>query len=814
MKTRLYSFLKFAVGWPLSVIAFLFIGKIIYDQAPTILPRIQTLNPTLFFYGVICLLLYYFLRTFIWQRILKGFGYEISLRETSYLWGMSELKRYIPGKVWAFLGRAVVFSKKNVEKKDIVKGMLIEVELFVIGCVIVSLLALPFLLRGFTSLVGWGAIFIVTIGVLIYVFNQALFAGKKSLTAQVDPGGSVLHILRKNGIKILLPQFHPQENILLITISTFALFFFGLGNYFIISAIFFLDPRLVSQLIGVFVFAFLTGFLSIVTPAGFGVREGILIYSLSTILTTGAGAFAALFSRVMSIVTELLFIGVSFVWLNAKIPALKKIEKWIATHPYESFVIVLAGIYTIYFATVSFLRYDHFYAGRFDLGNMAQTVWNSSRGNIFQFTNPDSTNEVSRLAFHADFILVLLAPFYWIWPDPRMILLIQTVVVAAGAYFIFLITKKVLNHQLLGVILAFAYLLNPSVQRVNIYDFHAPALATALLLGTFYFYLQKRYVWFVTFALLAAFCKEQIWAITAIFGVFLMAHHKKWIFGSLMFFVSVGMFYFLVSYAIPQSLGSTSHFALNYYADFGDSPAEVIKTMVLSPDKVLALFMEEERSKYLRQLFSPLGYLSLFAPWMLLFAGPDLMINLMSNNAQLHYIYYQYTAAITPFIFIAAIYGMWVINKLATKAYGYSHLRFRLITVRKTLFVALIFYILYNAVNTAYLYGPLPGAKEPNLDMFTKHEKNRELIDRTLAAIPADKKVAASNNVGAHLSNRRDIYVLPTGAEQADIVVFLLTNSEKGPSFAKEEELVKKLSADPKYRLVVQKDEFTVFEKL
>ena len=156
MKTRLYSFLKFAVGWPLSVIAFLFIGKIIYDQAPTILPRIQTLNPTLFFYGVICLLLYYFLRTFIWQRILKGFGYEISLRETSYLWGMSELKRYIPGKVWAFLGRAVVFSKKNVEKKDIVKGMLIEVELFVIGCVIVSLLALPFLLRGFTSLVGWG----------------------------------------------------------------------------------------------------------------------------------------------------------------------------------------------------------------------------------------------------------------------------------------------------------------------------------------------------------------------------------------------------------------------------------------------------------------------------------------------------------------------------------------------------------------------------------------------------------------------------------------------------------------------------------
>jgi uncharacterized membrane protein len=654
-------------------------------------------------------------------------------------------------------------------------------------------------------LIGWVAVVSVSLGIVVYAYNGKIFAKKKTHASVVNPSAGVIQFIKKSGIRLFLPHFHPNQILQLIMISTVGIFFYGLGNYFIISSIFFLDPQLLPQLIGVFVFAFVVGFLSVIAPAGFGVREGILIVALGNVLTTGAGAFSAIFSRVVLVLTEVIFIGVSFLLLKLTHPAVKRIEKWIAVHPHEAVVLSLAVVYTIYFTTVSFLRYEHFYAGRFDLGNMAQTVWNTSVGNIFLFTNPDSTTQVSRLAFHADFILILLAPFYWIWPDPRMLLLIQTIVVAAGAYFVYLIANKILNHKTLGVVLAFAYLINPSVQRVNIYDFHAPALATTLLLGTFYFFLHKRYVWFVVFALLAAFCKEQLWAIIAIFGVFLMVHHKKWLFGSMMVVFSVGMFYFLVSYAIPQSHGSSEHFALNYFSEFGDSPAEVIKTVALSPDKVVGLFLEEERFEYLKQLFSPLGYLSLLAPWMLIFAGPDLMINLMSSNAQLHYIYYQYTAAITPFIFIAAIYGIWVLKKIGERSYFSS---------RKMFHGIVMAYILYHSLNAAYLYGPLPGAKESNIAVFTAHEKNRELINKTLAAIPPDMKVAASNNIGAHLSNRRDIYVLPIGVEQADILVFLLTNSEKGPSFSAEQDLMLKLSSDPRYKIVVQKDAFTVFEKI
>lgn len=782
MKTRLYSVLKFAIGWPLSVLAFLFIAKIIYDQAPSLSANIHQLNPVLLGYGILSFIIYYFLRSYIWFRILKAFSYKLPFRSSNYLWAMSELKRYIPGSVWSFLGRAVLFGTKGVEKKDTGKGLIIEAEIFVLGSFIVSLSGLPMLVPDYNALIGWAAFIVVFVGSLAFIFNRKL-----------------LHFIHNDKLKVFLPPFHPLENILHLVLSASGLFFFGLGNYLVISSIFFLDPQQLPQLIGVFVFAFVIGYLSIVTPAGFGVREGIVVFGLSKFLAPAAAAFSALFSRLLLIISELMYIAVTYLWNSLSLP--RKIEKWCAEHPHELIVIGMCLIYTIYFSSVSFLRYDHFYAGRFDLGNMAQTVWNTSRGDIFMFTNPDSTEEITRLAFHADFFLILLAPFYWIWPDPRMLLLIQTIIVAAGAYFVYLLSVRILNNKIVGIVLAFAYLINPSIERANIYDFHAATLVTTFLLGAFYFYLKKDYKWFAVFAVLAGLCKEQIWAIIAIFGIFLMVHQKKFIAGALVFFFSAGIFYFLVSYAIPHASPKVSHFALQFFSDYGDTPAAVIKTVILSPDKIIAVFFEDEHLRYLKQLFSPLGYLSYLAPVFLVFAGPDLLINILSNNSQFHQIYYQYTAAISPFIFIAAIYGIWV-------------LQWVLKPKNLALFYSLVcLYILYFSVMAAYHFGPLPGSQEPNIAMFTKPEKNQKLINKTLEQIPPGLKVAASNNIGSHLSNRKQLYVLPVGADKADVLVFLLTDSEHGTSFLPEQELVRKLSNDPRYKIIVQKDEFTVFQK-
>jgi len=535
MRTRLFSVMKFLIGLPLTILALFFIVKIILTQLPTLNINFYTLHFFLLGYGIICFIIFYFLRSFVWYRILKNYDYSITFKESSYLWSLSELKRYIPGTAWSFLGRAVLFQQKGVQKKDIAKGLIFEGELFVIGSTIVSLLALPYFFSKKDILFEVLIICVVTALLIVYCCNEIL---RKKLSGKL-----------KQFTSFLFPFFSIPENIFLVWISIIALFFFGLGNYFVISSVVYLSPKLFFELIGVFAFAFVAGYLIIIAPAGFGVREGIIIISLSKIIPSGAAAFGAIFSRLVLIISELFFILICTLWYKLPDKKYKHLENLISTHPQESVLSVLTIIYGLYFTIVSFLRYDNYYTGRFDLGNMAQTVWNSLHGRIFLFTNPNGTEQISRLAFHADFILVLIAPFYALWQDPRMLLLIQTIVVAVGAFFAYIIAKEVLKNKNLALVFGFAYLINPSVERSNIYDFHAVTLATTFFLATYYFFMKKKYKLFLLFALLGALCKEELWIIVALFGLLLFFTHKKRLFGSLLFFFSIAMFYFLFWYA-------------------------------------------------------------------------------------------------------------------------------------------------------------------------------------------------------------------------------------------------------------------------
>jgi uncharacterized membrane protein len=458
---------------------------------------------------------------------------------------------------------------------------------------------------------------------------------------------------------------------------------------------------------------------------------------------------------------------------------------------YEYLLAAFSVIYTIYFTVATFLKYDNYYTGRFDLGNMAQTVWNSAHGNLFMLTDPNGTREVSRLAVHADFILILLAPFYLLWQDPRTLLFIQTVVLSAGGVFVYLIAQKILNNKLISLVFAACYFLNPAVNYVNLFDFHAVSLATTFLLAAFYFILRKNYKTVIILLVLAGLTKEEVWVINALFGLYLIFISRRKIIGSILTVFSLVMFYILVWIAIPKALGG-EHFALSYYSDYGSSPGAVIENIFLSPVKTVSTMLMPDRLSYLKQLFSPLGYLSVFAFPFLIFAGPDLGIDLLSNNATLHQIYYQYSSTVTPFIFISAIYGVYFLkNRIPEIPYR-----------------ALAFFILIMTLISAYTYGPLYFAKKPQNQMFTKPLANRKLVDDFIRSIPADQSVSATNNLGSHLSNRRVIYVIPNGINKSDVILFLVRGANEG-----EKHKLNELKNDPMYKLIKTDGNFYAFKK-
>lgn len=86
----------------------------------------------------------------------------------------------------------------------------------------------------------------------------------------------------------------------------------GIAFFLFIKSLY---PVEVSQLIvviGIYAVAWSIGFLSLVTPSGLGVREGILSLLLTTVLPPATATLVALLSRLWTLSAELLVTGIAF----------------------------------------------------------------------------------------------------------------------------------------------------------------------------------------------------------------------------------------------------------------------------------------------------------------------------------------------------------------------------------------------------------------------------------------------------------------------------------------------------------------------
>jgi uncharacterized membrane protein len=469
--------------------------------------------------------------------------------------------------------------------------------------------------------------------------------------------------------------------------------------------------------------------------------------------------------------------------------SLRKVEK--------EFVVlaVFVGAYISYLTYFTFSKFINFFAGRYDLGNMDQTVWNTLHGRIFSFINPDFNEVMSRLSVHSDFILILLAPFYLIWEDARMLLLIQTVVIAIGAFFVYGIGKKILSQKFIPLLLALSYLINPYVNEQNMFDFHAISLATTFILAAFYFLLKNKYKTFSAFAILTLLTKEHMFLVMGLFGLYILFLKRKML-GLLITVISFGIFYLLIAKFIPDARAA-NHFALGYYNDFGNSPIQIIETFLTNPTKVFSILMEHDVLHYLKLLFMPVGYLSIFAPFALIFSLPEFFINILSSNSAYRSYEYHYAATIIPFIYISSLYAVKKILSLSKK-----------IKINWLISVYIIFLSLFSA----WYFGPLPFARKADYTAF-KTIKERDEILRYMKSLPENISIAATNNIGAHLTHRVRLYTtLGNGIEKADMVLVLIDH--KNPTAVKyDTDFTNQMLQNPNFHVVYSVGDFTAFKR-
>jgi uncharacterized membrane protein len=457
--------------------------------------------------------------------------------------------------------------------------------------------------------------------------------------------------------------------------------------------------------------------------------------------------------------------------------------------------LLLAAVaaYAAGFGALSVLRHRSFETGRFDLGNMVQAVWSTAHGDPLEVTNL-AGEQTSRLASHVDPILVLFAPLWLVWPNPSMLLVVQSVAIALGALPVFWLARKHLASPRAGLGFALAYLLYPATQWVTLSEFHPVALACPLLLFAFWYLDEDRLVPFAMFAILASLTKEEVPLAVAGLGAWYALARRRRAAGAVIALAGIAAAAIAVGVVQPHFGEAGDPFA-GRYDEVGGSIGGILKTAVTDPVTLFRVSFDERGLGYLVRLLVPLAFLPLASPLALLPALPDLALNLLSSTRTQTSIHFHYTAPLIPAFFAAAIFT-------AAKLRGNV----------APLLVALML-VANFALGAIPAWGWIPGDKDLQARSALVSEHDR-IAERALELIPSDAVVSASNSLGAHLSARRRILSFPVRADAQWIAV-----DERSPGYLDRiapgpyRIAIRRLRADRGWRVVFDDDGVLVFRR-
>jgi hypothetical protein len=235
---------------------------------------------------------------YLWKMILGRLGTPLSYRNSYRIFFLSQLGRYIPGKVWSILGLVYLTEKEGVSKVISGASVMLLLMLQVVSGVMVFAVTLPF----------WERIDAVP--------------GLNVLLLSLPAGLILLHpALVSRGVNLALRLTGQPETELTWSYS-YLLGQLGLwGGFWLVNGVayHFLIRSIVSSplpevfvLAGIFSIAWVAGFVSLVTPAGLGVMEGTLAFLLSFYFPVHVATVIALWTRVARTGLDLVSAGIAW----------------------------------------------------------------------------------------------------------------------------------------------------------------------------------------------------------------------------------------------------------------------------------------------------------------------------------------------------------------------------------------------------------------------------------------------------------------------------------------------------------------------
>lgn len=227
-----------------------------------------------------------------WRAMLQAWGQRLGPWNAARIWTVSSLGKYLPGKVWAVAGMAVMAQQAGVApgaamgSAVILQALAVGTGAAVAGICGVGALrqAHPEIVTVLVLLVGASAAGIALLFWPPVVRRLLRLAAPETAAVDAAPAGPAI-------------AFGVMANVA-------AWIGYGAAFWCLTRGLLPQTPLTISQAVAVFTASYLAGFLALFAPGGLGVRESVFILMLQGPVGPAAATALALASRVLLTITE------------------------------------------------------------------------------------------------------------------------------------------------------------------------------------------------------------------------------------------------------------------------------------------------------------------------------------------------------------------------------------------------------------------------------------------------------------------------------------------------------------------------------
>lgn len=483
-------------------------------------------------------------------------------------------------------------------------------------------------------------------------------------------------------------------------------------------------------------------------------------------------------------------------WLGRKIP-----QRLLRATPLGVAVLAAVG-YALFFGFYTLRWHYKLQTHLFDLGINTQLLYASLHGKHMYSTLVFPEAPEKYLANHAKFGQYFLWPFFKLWPRAETLLVAQAAMLGAGALPLYAFARRHVSDWV-AMVLALAWVCYYPMQSANFYETNYIMSGSLWVLTAAWAADSKRWGIFVFAYFWALVSREDMPIGLAVMGTFLLLSGHRPKLGLVMALVSTAWFVYLRFVWMEKS--GDWWFPDMYKGLF--APGEkgfgsVIKTLVSNPLFVLSKIVEKDKLLYLMHLLLPVAFLPVRRWWAWAALIPGSILTLLATNGKpLTMHTFQYVMHWAPYLFLVTPLVLAAIRR----ASGHAKQRGALVALG---FASAV--MTYNL--GAFSRRPDTFRGGYFLIRFDYTEQDAERyrdLQEIIQTIPPDASLAATENIGAHVSARMNIYTMRHGPRAAEWI--LASSKELGLERTKPK--LKELLVNGSFGVVRRVGELAVLRK-